>query len=86
VQAPPADDARDDSRLNQVLDRQLVSDALRRLSLAHRAVLIATFYQGGTPATVARQLGIPNGAARQRLHYALHALREQLQVSTRFAY
>ncbi len=74
-----ADDARDDSALDQVLDRQLVSAALRRLSPAHRTVLVATFYHGGTPATVARQLGIPSGTVRSRLFYALHALREQLQ-------
>jgi RNA polymerase sigma-70 factor (ECF subfamily) len=79
VQAQPADDARDDSGLDQVLDRQMVSAALRQLSPAHRAVLVATFYHDGSPAAVARQLGIPNGTARSRLHYALHALREQLQ-------
>jgi RNA polymerase sigma-70 factor (ECF subfamily) len=79
VQAEPADDARDDTALNQVLDRQLVSAALRRLSPAHRTVLVATFYHGSTPAAVARQLGIPRGTARSRLHYALHALREQLE-------
>ena len=79
VLAQSADDARDDSGLDQVLDRQLVSDALRQLSPEHRAVLVATFYHGGTPATVARQLGIPNGTARSRLHYALHALREQIK-------
>jgi len=28
---------------------------------------------------VARQLGIPNGTARSRLHYALDALRRNLQ-------
>jgi hypothetical protein len=28
---------------------------------------------------VARQLGIPHGTARSRLHYALDALRQQLQ-------
>jgi len=30
-------------------------------------------------ATVARQLGIPDGTARSRLHYALQALRQYLQ-------
>jgi RNA polymerase sigma-70 factor (ECF subfamily) len=79
VQAQPADAVSDDSALDQVLDRQLVSAGLRQLSPAHRAMLVATFYDGGTPATVARQLGIPHGTARSRLHYALHALREQLQ-------
>ena len=38
-----------------------------------------TFYHGGTTAVVARQLGIPHGTARSRLHYALQALREHMQ-------
>jgi RNA polymerase sigma-70 factor (ECF subfamily) len=42
-------------------------------------MLVETFYRGGTTATVARQLGIPHGTARSRLHYALQALRQQLQ-------
>jgi RNA polymerase sigma-70 factor, ECF subfamily len=79
VQAEPADDARDDTGLEQVLDRQLVSGALRHLSPAHRTVLVETFYRGGTTATVARQLAIPPGTARSRLHYALQALRQQLK-------
>ena len=79
VQAQPAEDVRDDTRLEQVLDRQLVSDALQHLSPAHQTVLVETFYRGGTLATVARQLGIPPGTARSRLHYALRALRQQLQ-------
>ena len=77
--AQPPEDARDDARLDQVLDRQLVHDALAHLSPAHRTVLVETFYHGGTLATVASQLGIPHGTARSRLHYALHALRQQLQ-------
>jgi RNA polymerase sigma-70 factor, ECF subfamily len=76
---PQAEDARDDSGLDQVLDRELVSAALQHLSPAHRTVLVETFYNGGTLATVARRLGIPHGTARSRLHYALQALRQQLQ-------
>jgi RNA polymerase sigma-70 factor (ECF subfamily) len=76
---PWAEDARADSGLDQVLDREVVSAALRHLSPAHRTVLVQTFYQGGTLATVARELGIPHGTARSRLHYALHALRQQLR-------
>jgi RNA polymerase sigma-70 factor (ECF subfamily) len=67
----------------QVMDRQLVAEALQKLSPAHRMVLVETFYRGGTTAMVARQLGIPHGTARSRLHYALHALREQLQDPAR---
>jgi RNA polymerase sigma-70 factor (ECF subfamily) len=79
VQAETTDDAGTDAGLDQVLDRELVSAALRHLSPAHRTVLVETFYNGGSMAAVARQLGIPHGTARSRLHYALHALRQQLQ-------
>jgi RNA polymerase sigma-70 factor, ECF subfamily len=67
-----------DSGLDELLDRQLVSAALQHLSPAHRSVLVETFYRGGTMATVARELGIPSGTARSRLHYALDALRQHL--------
>jgi RNA polymerase sigma-70 factor, ECF subfamily len=79
VPASSAEEEGDDSGLGQVLDRQLVCGALQRLSPAHRSVLVETFYHGSTTATVARQLGIPHGTARSRLHYALHALRQHLQ-------
>lgn len=79
VPATSAEEAGDDSGLGQILDRQLVCDALQQLSPAHRTVLVETFYRGGSTATVARQLGIPDGTARSRLHYALHALRQHLQ-------
>ncbi len=68
-----------DSGLEEILDRQLVSAALQQLSPAHQTVLVETFYRGGTMLTVARELGIPHGTARSRLHYALDALRKQLQ-------
>jgi RNA polymerase sigma-70 factor, ECF subfamily len=79
VQEQPDEEAGTDPGLDQVLDRELVSGALQHLSPVHQAVLVQTFYQGGTLATVARELGIPHGTARSRLHYALHALRQQLQ-------
>ena len=68
-----------DSGLDGILDRQLLSAAFRHLSPAHQSVLLETFYRGGTTAAVARELGIPHGTARSRLHYALDALRQQLQ-------
>jgi len=83
VQPQPADDARTDSGLDrvldQVLDQQIVAAALQHLSPAHLTVLVETFYHGESLATVARQLGIPAGTARSRLHYALHVLRQELQ-------
>ena len=46
VRALAAEQGRDDTGLNQVLDQQVVADALGRLSPAHRTVLVETFYQG----------------------------------------
>ena len=79
VQALPDEDAGTDSALDQVLDRELMSAALQHLSPAHRAVLIEAFYNGGSLVAVARELGIPHGTARSRMHYALQALRQQLR-------
>lgn len=78
VQALPEENARMDSGLEQVLDRELVSAALRHLSPAHRTVVVETFYNGGSLAAVANELGIPHGTARSRLHYALQALGHHL--------
>ena len=79
VPARAAEEGRDDTGLNRVLDQQIVADALHQLSPAHRTVLVETFYRGRPLAKVARQLGIPDSTARSRLHYALRALRRQLE-------
>jgi RNA polymerase sigma-70 factor (ECF subfamily) len=78
VPEQPAGEIGTDSGMEDVLDRQLVSAALAHLSPAHQSVLVETFYRGGTMAAVARELGIPHGTARSRLHYALDALRQHL--------
>ena len=85
VQAQPEEDGGTDSALDQVLDRELLSAALQHLPPAHRAVLIEAFYHGRSLAAVARELGIPHGTARSRMHYALHALRQQLHDSDAIA-
>jgi RNA polymerase sigma-70 factor, ECF subfamily len=80
-----AGDVGTDSGLEEILDRELVSAALQHLSAAHQTVLVETFYRGGTMATVARELGIPHGTARSRLHYALDAMRKQLDENDAIA-
>jgi RNA polymerase sigma-70 factor, ECF subfamily len=85
VQALQDEDADTDSALDQVLDRELVSVALQHLSPAHRSVLVETFYNGGSLVAVARELGIPHGTARSRMHYALQALRQQLHETDAIA-
>lgn len=79
VPVQPAEQGRADTGLDQVLDRQLLASALRQLSPAHQAVVVETYYRSSTLATVAGRLGIPHGTARSRLHYALRALRRELQ-------
>jgi RNA polymerase sigma-70 factor, ECF subfamily len=74
-----AEQGRADTGLDRVLDRQLVTGALRQLSPAHRTVLVETFYCDSTLATIARRMGIPDGTARSRLHYGLRALRRHLR-------
>jgi RNA polymerase sigma-70 factor (ECF subfamily) len=48
-------------------------------------VLVETFYNGGSLVGIARELGIPHGTARSRLHYALQALRQQLHENDAIA-
>jgi RNA polymerase sigma-70 factor, ECF subfamily len=78
VQPVPDEDSEIDPGLEQVLDRELISAALQHLSPAHRTMIVETFYIGGSLAAVADELGIPHGTARSRLHYALLAMRHQL--------
>jgi RNA polymerase sigma-70 factor (ECF subfamily) len=56
-------------------DRQLLDQALGRLDPGHRAVVALHYLLGMPLPDVARALGIPNGTAKSRLHYALAAMR-----------
>jgi len=62
-----------------LLDTWLVADALACLSREHRAVVICAYYRGQSVAETARELDIPEGTVKSRLHYALRALRLALQ-------
>ena len=62
-----------------VLDRWLITEALRSLSPEHRAVIIASYYQGRPVAEIARALRLPEGTVKSRLHYGLRSLRLILQ-------
>jgi RNA polymerase sigma-70 factor (ECF subfamily) len=62
-----------------LLDSWLVSDALAGLSYEHRAVVVHAYYGGRSIAEIARELRIPEGTVKSRLHYALRALRLALQ-------
>jgi RNA polymerase sigma-70 factor (ECF subfamily) len=65
----PADDIR------SVSDRDELERAFRTLPLDQRAVFVLHHHVGLPLVAVAETLGIPDGTARSRLHYATRALR-----------
>ena len=60
---------------SSLADRQVIDEALTRLSPDHRAVVALVYLLGMPVPEVARALGIPVGTAKSRLHYALAAMR-----------
>ena len=62
-----------------VLDRWLIADALSSLSVEHRAVIAAAYYEGRSVADIAARLRIPEGTVKSRLHYGLRTLKLVLQ-------
>ena len=63
--------------------RDRIERALRRLPPDQRAVLVFTHYLGLTPTEIAERLGIADGTARSRLHYAHRAMRAALEADER---
>ena len=62
-----------------------MGDALRRLTPAHRDVLLCLYYRRWTLAQTAEHLGVAVGTVKSRSTYALRALRlvlEEMEVPT----
>ncbi len=80
----PADDRHSEPAvgggMDEFVDHAVLADALRRLSPAHREIVVETFYLGTPTHQTAARLGVPAGTARSRLHYALNQLRRQLEA------
>jgi RNA polymerase sigma-70 factor (ECF subfamily) len=68
-----------DDGTDALLDAWLVSDALATLSDDHRLVVVHSYYLGQSTTEISRELDIPEGTVKSRLHYALRALRLALQ-------
>jgi RNA polymerase sigma factor (sigma-70 family) len=64
----------------QTADRQLVLAALRTLSTEHRQVLLECYFRGASAAEAAETLGVPLGTVKSRTYYALHALRQEIDM------
>jgi RNA polymerase sigma-70 factor (ECF subfamily) len=75
----PAERAGDVDDIDRMLSAMVVNDALTELTPAHREILQATFLTGHTLQQAARCLGIPQGTAKSRVHYALRRLKDVLK-------
>jgi RNA polymerase sigma factor (sigma-70 family) len=67
-----------DSAVDGVIDRLDIHDALERLSVEHRLLIILRYYFDLPLDEAARMAGIPVGTAKSRLHRALASLRIDL--------
>ena len=61
--------------VDAMIEGWLVSEALDRLSLDHRAVVRSLYYEGRTVADTAQRLSLPEGTVKSRAYYAVRALR-----------
>ena len=75
---PPAPDP-----VQLVSDRDELERAFCRLTLEQRAVVVLHFYAGLSLKEVAEALGVPEGTARSRLHYALRVVRAAIEADER---
>ncbi|HJP71676.1 MAG TPA: sigma-70 family RNA polymerase sigma factor [Candidatus Limnocylindria bacterium] len=69
--------------MSRILDRDEIERAFRRLSVAHRAVVVLHHYMDMPLTEVAEALDIPMGTVRSRLHYAVRAMRASLDADAR---
>jgi RNA polymerase sigma-70 factor (ECF subfamily) len=60
---------------DRTVDRQIVTAALKTLSLEHREVLLECYFRGSSVNEAAKTLGVPPGTVKSRTHYALRALK-----------
>ena len=70
---------------SDVVQREQIDDALRRLDPTWRAVVVLHFFLGMSLPEAAGTLGIPLGTAKSRLHRALGLLRAALEADARQA-
>lgn len=69
--------------VSAVNDREQLDRAFRHLSIDHRSVVVLHQYLGLSMIEVGAVLGIPEGTAKSRYHYAMSALRARLEADGR---
>ena len=80
VTLPDDPDFVDRDTLARSVDWDVIGRALGRLSPEHRAVIVLRFWADLSTDAIAERLGVPAGTVRSRLHYALGALRTELET------
>ena len=80
VRALPIDGPTGPDDILGVADRDALDRAFRRLTVEQRAVFVLHHHIGLPLVEIAETLGIPDGTARSRLHYATRALREAIEA------
>ncbi|BBH18586.1 RNA polymerase sigma factor [Nocardioides baekrokdamisoli] len=70
---------RTEDAVDQIVDREVLRQALSRLTPEHREVLRQCYYRGRSVAEAAEALSISPGTVKSRTHYAIRALRAALQ-------
>jgi RNA polymerase sigma-70 factor (ECF subfamily) len=79
----PRDEPMATDALHTVHDRDQLERGFRRLSVDHRAVVVLHHYLDLSLSETADALGVPEGTARSRLHYAMRGLRAALDADAR---
>ena len=83
VRILPVDRAEPTDAYDSIADRDELEQAFRQLPLDQRAVFVLHHHVGLPLVAVAETLGIPDGTARSRLHYATRALRAAFDAAQR---
>jgi RNA polymerase sigma-70 factor, ECF subfamily len=80
VRVLPVDGPAGPDGLLSVDDRDALDRAFRRLSIEQRAVFVLHHHVGLPLTEIAETLGVPQGTARSRLHYATRILRAAVEA------
>jgi RNA polymerase sigma-70 factor (ECF subfamily) len=83
VRVLPTDDANEPDVARAVAARDELEGAFRKLTPEQRAVVVLHHHLGYPVTEIAATLGIPDGTARSRLHYAVRQLRAALDHEAR---
>jgi len=75
VRVLPVDGPAGPDSLLSIVDRDELERVFRRLPVEQRAVFVLHHHMGLPLTAIAETLGIPDGTARSRLHYATRTLR-----------